>query len=417
MAGLLETLRRAWGAAWDTPNTTDYLRRDLTWAAPGGGGGGAPTSSQYVTLATDATLTAERVLTAGTALSLTDAGAGSTITVAVSDAELLALAGTTSAADALPYFTGAGTATTTTLTSQARALLDDTTQAAQRATVGASAVTVNGGSLADVDLDDASPAAGAGDLNVKWQQSGGNVSAYVDVSALSPLLSLGYQWVPGVPPSSAHAQNDEFATPGALPGAWSTFAPGTGVATTIDVDDYGLRIQLVNTAGANRFAAVYQAVPTDDEYEIIADLRHTTASTSASSSTHLIVFEDAAGAPTTTDLLIMGFEADGDVICARFSSYTTFTATVTNRATQAQGGYACFQIKTSTKAVHAWWSVDGIGWRYWGTVTLAYAPAEFGVTVSGSTSTTVEAHCDFIRLRSAASGIINTIPSALGGRA
>jgi hypothetical protein len=48
----------------------------------GGGGGGAPTSAQYVTLATDATLTNERVLTAGANITLTDGGAGSTVTVA-----------------------------------------------------------------------------------------------------------------------------------------------------------------------------------------------------------------------------------------------------------------------------------------------------------------------------------------------
>ena len=54
----------------------------------GGGGGGAPTSSQYVTLATDATLTNERVLTAGHGVDLVDAGAGSTITVDVDETEL-----------------------------------------------------------------------------------------------------------------------------------------------------------------------------------------------------------------------------------------------------------------------------------------------------------------------------------------
>lgn len=43
--------------------------------------GGAPDTAQYVTLATDATLTDERVLTAGTNVLLTDAGAGSTVTV------------------------------------------------------------------------------------------------------------------------------------------------------------------------------------------------------------------------------------------------------------------------------------------------------------------------------------------------
>jgi hypothetical protein len=48
-----------------------------------GGGGGAPTNAQYLTLATDPTLTDERVLTPGTNVKAVDAGAGASLTLSV----------------------------------------------------------------------------------------------------------------------------------------------------------------------------------------------------------------------------------------------------------------------------------------------------------------------------------------------
>ena len=49
-----------------------------------GGGGGAPTGATYITVSLDGTLTAERTLAVGAALTLTDGGANSTITVGTS---------------------------------------------------------------------------------------------------------------------------------------------------------------------------------------------------------------------------------------------------------------------------------------------------------------------------------------------
>ena len=59
------------------------------------GGSGAPTTSAYVTIGSDASLSAERSLTAGTGLSLSDGGANSTVTLAINNNVVATISGST----------------------------------------------------------------------------------------------------------------------------------------------------------------------------------------------------------------------------------------------------------------------------------------------------------------------------------
>ena len=95
---------------------------------------------------TDLTRVRLAVVVGNQVMSVPAVGLGTAFGFQPLDDELTAIAGLTSAADRLPYFTGSGTAALATFTAAGRALVDDADAAAQRTTLGlGTAATQNTG--------------------------------------------------------------------------------------------------------------------------------------------------------------------------------------------------------------------------------------------------------------------------------
>lgn len=154
------------------------------------------------------------------------------------DAGLAALAGLTSAADKLPYFTGSGTAAVADLTAYARTLLDDATAGAALATLGVSA-------YAQAILDDANAAAVLATLGVTAFAQ----ALLDDASASEARTTLGL-----VIGTDVQAQDAELSALAGLASAADKvpYFTGAGTASVADFTPFGRTLVANADASAAR---------------------------------------------------------------------------------------------------------------------------------------------------------------------
>lgn len=279
--------------------------------------------ASYVTLATNTGLPNERVLTAGTAIGLTDGGAGSTVTVAVNDAELTSIAGVTSAANALPYYTGSGTATTTTLSSFGRTLIDDADATTARSTLGVvigTNVQAQDGELAALaGLTSAANAlpyfTGAGTAATTTLTSAAR-SVLDDTTTGAMLTTLGAQ------PADADLTALAGLTSAADKGIQFT---GSGTAATFDLTTAGKALLDDANAAAQR-TTLGLVIGTNVQAQD-AELAALAGTTSAANA---LPYFSGSGTATTTTLSSFGRTLidDADAATARATLGVTFSKSI-----------------------------------------------------------------------------------------
>ena len=243
------------------------------------------------------------------------------------DAELTALAGLTSAADKLPYFTGSATADVTGLTAFGRSIIDDADEATFKATVNLEIGTDV--QAYDADLSTYASITPSADVQtLLGQASTATIQAQLSVDNLITLTgvaegaeNLGLFTSPSVSDSKTikATLEDLGATIDGLPGGHSAVTLDADAAVFLDLStqEIGLDVQTANTvlAGPDTGAAnepTFRAL-------VAADIPDISATYATAAHNHSGVYE-----PTDADLTAIAALTDTGIV--RHTAANTWTA-------------------------------------------------------------------------------------------
>lgn len=184
---------------------------------------------------------AGNIIYADSSSTWSQAAPGATSGVQPYDAELTALAGVVSAVDTVPYFTGSGSATGTTLTSFARTLIDDASASDARSTLGL--VIGTDVQAYDAGLGSLSSMTGPGLVAVS---ADGNT--FTARSLVQPAAGLTISNTDGAGNMTFALANDLAAVEG-LSTSGMMVRTGDGTATTREITGSATRIVITNGDG------------------------------------------------------------------------------------------------------------------------------------------------------------------------
>lgn len=281
--------------------------------------------------------------TARSTLGLSTAATFAATSFQSSDATLTALAGLTTAADRLPYFTGVDTASVATLTSYGRSLIDDADATAARSTLGlGSAATYDAGATANklvlLDSQGRLPAID-GSLLTNVSSGGGSSSAYsADV--------WDYSW---------SANSGDPTTLG-----WTMLAGSIAPATVDGVSCYTV------TPNHSTNSYIYQTFSgTSGDWELRARIRMNAEATATSGDYHFLGIETASPLSVNCVLVLttngLGFVTTGTTV----STFTQLPVSLDERWITIT--IRCYSGATAAKSMLRCW----VGSLYAGSIQLS----------------------------------------------
>jgi hypothetical protein len=254
------------------------------------------------------------------------------------DAELLALAGLTSAANKLPYFTGSGSAALADLTSFARTLLDDADAATARATLGLGTAATQASSAFDAAGTAASAAAAA-------------VATHEGLSDPHP------QYLTSTEGNAAYQPLDADLT--ALAGLTSAanklpYFTGSGAAALADLTSFGR--SLVDDANA---AAAVSTLGLDNTK--IATLTYVIDGGGSTITTGLKGFLEVPFACTITRATLLADQSGSIVVDVWKDTYANFPPTNADSIAASAKPTITTAVKSQDATLTGWTTAIGAG--------------------------------------------------------